>query len=217
MEKGNTMSLLTRFSFASITGATLALTSFASGAAITPGQTAIAVNENNPVGGTTVSQSQPFATANYTGTLISSVITGDTSNTLGGLTFTYQLVNDAGSANALTRLTVNGFIGYATDMSYKLGTGGLAPTYNDRDASGGVAAFTFFGQPIGLGTLSAGTTSELLVIQTNALSSRTVIANISNGAVSPVNAFGPAGAISPEPATLASLAVGAALLRRRRA
>lgn len=210
------MALLTRFGIASILGATL-VTSAAYAAPITAGQTAFAVFENNPVGGTSVVQSQPFATANYTGTLISTVITGDTSNALGGLTFTYQLVNDPTSANALTRLTINGFTGYSTDLSYKLGTGGLAPTSNDRDASSSVIGFSFTGQPLGLGTLSAGTTSELLVVQTNAQSYQTRIANVSNGAVSPVNAFGPASVTSPEPATLAALVIGGTLLRRRRA
>jgi hypothetical protein len=214
-EKGSLMSLVTRFTIASMLGATV-VSSAAYAAPIAAGQTAYAVFENNPVGGVSISQTQPFATANYTGSLISTVITGDTSNPLGGLTFTYQLVNDAGSANALTRLTVNGFNGFFTDLSYKLGTGGLAPTSNDRDGSSAVIGFSFTGAPLGAGTLSAGTTSELLVVQTNAQSYQTRIANVSNGAVSPVNAFGPASVTSPEPATLATLIGGATLLRRRR-
>ncbi len=197
--------------------ATAALSVAASAAVITPGQTALSLNENHPVGGSVVTSSvQPFATANYTGLLTSKVISGDTSNAYGGLTFTYQLTNDVGSANAITRLTINGFTAYATNMSYKLGTGTTAPTINDRDSSGGVAGFAFLGQPIGVGVLAAGTTSELLVIQTNATGYINRIANVSNGAVSQVNAIGPSGAITPEPTSLAALGVVSLVLRRRR-
>lgn len=193
-----------------------ALSTFTSAAVITAGQTALAVNENNPVGGTVVASAvQPFATANYTGLLSSTVISGDTSNAYGGLTFVYQISNDGGSANAITRLTVNGFTAYATDMSFKLGTGTTAPSINDRDLSGGVAGFHFIGQPLGLGVLAAGTSSEWLVVQTNATGYINRIANVSNGAVSAVNAIGPSGAITPEPTTLAALA-GLSLVARRR-
>ena len=187
-------------------------------AVIAPGQTAIALFENNPSGGATVvaTQTQPFATSNYTGFLVSTVLSNDTTNPFGGLTFTYQLSNDAPSANSLARLTVNGFTGYTTDMSYLLGSGTVAPTTNDRDGSGGVVGFSFLGQPVGLGTLAAGTSSELLVVQTNSSSFLTRIANVSNGAVSPVNAYGPNGAVTPEPTTLAALAAGSLLFRRRR-
>lgn len=193
-----------------------AASSMASAALIGAGQTAFSLNENNPVGGTVLQTVvTPFATANYTGNIISKAIQGDTSNPLGGLTFTYQLSNDTGSANAITRFTVNGYQAYATDMSYKLGTGVVAPTINDRDTSGGVVGFSFLGFPVGVGVLSAGTTSELLVVQTNALDRTFQIANVSNGAVSAVNVLGPTGGITPEPASLAALA-GVSLVARRR-
>jgi hypothetical protein len=206
-----------RTSLALATLATAVLVGSSSAAVLTAGQTAFAVSEVNPVGGSVLQTLvTPFATANYTGFLTSSAITGDTSNPFGGLTFTYSLSNDAGSANAITRLTVNGYQGYATDMSYQLGTGTVAPTINDRDASGGVVGFAFMGQPIGVGVLAAGTTSETLVVQTNALDRTIRIANVSNGAVSPVNALGPAGGITPEPASLAALAGLGLVFRRRR-
>ena len=190
--------------------------SMASAALIGAGQTAFALNENNPVGGTVLQTVvTPFATANYTGNIVSKAISGDTSNPFGGLTFTYQMSNDVGSANAITRFTINGFQAYVTDMSYKLGTGVVAPSINDRDVSGGVAGFSFLGAPIGVGVLAAGTTSELLVIQTNALDRTFQIANVSNGAVSAVNVLGPTGGITPEPATLAALG-GLSLVARRR-
>lgn len=203
-------------SFAAAALAISALSTFASAAVVTPGQTAVAVNENKPVGGSTVTSAvQPFATANYTGLLTSTVISGDTSNPYGGLTFVYQISNDAGSANAITRLTINGFTAYATNMSFKLGTGTTAPSINDRDLSGGVTGFHFIGTPLGQGVLAAGTSSEWLVVQTNATGYTNRIANVSNGAVSAVNAIGPSGAITPEPTTLAALA-GLSLVARRR-
>lgn len=206
-----------KFRFVAVTAAVVAgVSAAASAAVIVPGQTALALNENQPVGGTVLTtQVQPFATANYTGLLTSTVIQGDTSNAYGGLTFTYQLTNDPGGANAITRLTMNGFTAYATDISYKFGTGTTPPTLNDRDLSGGVVGFSFLGQPIGLGVLATGTNSELLVVQTNATGYINRIANVSNGAVSAVNVIGPSGAITPEPTSLAALA-GLSLIARRR-
>lgn len=198
-------------------GVIAAASSFASAALIGPGQTAFAVNENNPVGGTVLQTVvTPFATANYTGNIVSKAIQGDTSNPFGGLTFTYQMTNDPGSANAITRFTVNGYQAYVTDMSYKLGTGLVAPSINDRDTSGGVVGFGFLGAPIGVGVLAAGLNTELLVVQTNALDRTFVIANVSNGAVSAVNVLGPTGGITPEPASLAALAGLSLAFRRRR-
>jgi hypothetical protein len=206
-----------RTRIALIATAIAGISSFASAALIGPGQTALAVNENNPVGGSVVvSNTQPFATANYTGLLTSTVISGDTTNPYGGMTFVYTLQNDLNSANAITRLTINGFNAYLTDMSYKLGTGTTAPTVNDRDATGGVVGFSFLGTPIGVGVLAAGTSTEQLVVQTNATGYINRIANVSNGAVSAVNAIGPSGAITPEPASLAALAGLGLVLRRRR-
>lgn len=194
------------------------IASSAEASVVLPGQTGVGSNELKPSVGAVVvaTQTQPFATANYTGTLESTVLSNDTTNALGGYTFTYKLSNDFGSANALTRLNVNGFAGYATDISYRFGSGGLSPTLQDRDATGNVVGWHFLGQPIGLGVLNAGITGDTLVVQTNALGYQTRIANVSNGAVSPVNAYSAAGAISPEPSSLLAMAAGALLLRRRR-
>jgi hypothetical protein len=197
-----------------ITASVFAATSSAT--VINAGQTGFSVNENNPVGGTVLQTLvTPFATANYTGFITSEAISGDTTNPYGGLTFTYSISNDPGSANAITRYSINGFQAYVTDMSFKLGTGNVAPTLNDRDATGGVVGYSFLGQPVGVGVLGANQTTELLVVQTNALDRTIRIGNVSNGAVSPVNVLGPAGGISPEPTSLAALA-GLSLIARRR-
>jgi hypothetical protein len=185
---------------------------------IASGVTAPAVFESDPNGGITIaSQVQPFATSNYTGRLTSTVIRGDASNPYGlnGLTFTYKLENDPAGANAITRLTIGGYSGYATDMSYKFGTGDVSPAFMDRDSGGGVIGFSFLGVPVGQGTLTQGKSTQLLVVQTNATDHTPRIANLINAAVSTVNTYGPAGTLVPEPTTLAALGAAVALVVRR--
>ena len=198
------------------TCAVVTMSSVASAAIVLPNQSPVSVPEPAPGGALVDTQTQPFATATYTGDLISRVFSGDPTNPFGGYTFTYQLTNAPGGSNALTRLTVTGFGGYATDMSYQLGTGNVAPSRSTRDPFGDVIGFSFLGD--GVGFIMPGESSELLVVQTNATSYRTRIANVINGAVSNVNAFSPAGAITPEPTlALGAVAAGIVFGRRRRA
>ena len=68
----------------------------------------------------------------------------------------------------------------------------------------------------GLGTIGAGTSSELLVVQTNATNYTFRPGNISNGAVTSMTILAPSGAITPEPATLSAVAGGLMVLGRRR-
>src|SRR5690242_9278280 len=82
------------------------LSSFSSAALLVPGSVVLATNEPNPVGGTVVATvTSPFNTPTFNGTLTTQVIQGDTSNSLNGLTFTYQLVNNANSQNSIERMT----------------------------------------------------------------------------------------------------------------
>jgi hypothetical protein len=175
----------------------------------------------NPTGGAIIDTlTVPFTVAGkYSGTLTSNVISGDPSNPYGGLTFTYTLVNTAVSANPLTALTVNGYGSALTDANYKLP--GQAPTTIDR-LSADVVGFRFVAPVFvpgfgiyGNGALSPGSTSSLLVVQTNRSSYQMTTAQVIDGAVSTVDAFAPV----PEPSSLvlAGLAgVGLALVWRRR-
>lgn len=206
----------------------LLMTSAAWAVPLVPSANQLAVGEPDPTGGIVVaSLSAPFVAGTYSGTLISQVISGDPSNPLGGLTFTYLLSNNPGSINAMERLTVTRYAGWGTDVSYQtpVPAGHLAPTTNDRDATGDVMGFSFsnpvfVGPPLGTignGVLSAGKTSALLVIQTNAPSYQPTIANVIDGSVTALNSYAPATSI-PEPATMGLAlmgAVGVALAMRR--
>jgi hypothetical protein len=118
---------------------------------------------------------------------------------------------------------INGFTGYLTDVSYALGSGRVPPAEFTRDVSGGVVGFSFDAATVEQVGLGLGASSDLLVIRTNAQTFTLRIANISNGAVTPVNALGPAGMLTdtvdsrivPEPA-VALVAMSLAGPHRRR-
>jgi len=156
----------------------------------------------------------------FSGTLASSVIQEPAGqNPLGGLTFTYQLHNNATSATAMERLTLADFSGFATDVSFLPATG-QSPTVTDRSfGAGAIIGWDFTGLPVGLGTLLPGQTSALLVVQTNAafynlLDSASIIdgKTVNTTAAAP-NDFTN---ISPEPASLSIIIGIAALCSRRR-
>jgi hypothetical protein len=153
----------------------------------------------------------PFVAPTFSGTLTTTVITGDTSNPLGGLTFTYLLTNNQGSVNAIGRLTVTDFSSWLTDASFQTGPG-LAPAYVDRAGTGDVIGFSFQGPPLGASQLLGGMTTTLLVVQTNAPAFVPAIASVIDGSVAQAATFSPV----PEPATMSLLALGGLLLARRR-
>lgn len=159
----------------------------------------------------------PFVAATFTGTLTTSVISGDTSNPYGGLTFVYQVSSVIGPPSGeIDRVTVNGYAGFLVDASYQSPPlAGLAPTLNNRSASGDVVGFSFIGFPVGPGTVLPGMTSALLVLQTDAQFYQPTIASVIDGSVAMVPSFSPA---VPEPSTLALgiCALGTLLVYARR-
>lgn len=195
-------------------GAVLAASSFGTAALIAPGVNTFSLPEPGPVGATLVATlTVPLTTPTYTGTLTSEVFSGDVSNPLGGLTFTYKIANDPSSAHAITRLAVNGFSGTLTDMSFLAGSGMFNPTLNDRDSTSNVVGFTYIGAPIGGGTIAPGSNTSLMVVQTNAAAFKRTIAITIDGSIATVDSFSP---LVPEPASASALLVTAGLLRRRR-
>jgi hypothetical protein len=179
-----------------------------------------------PVGGVAVAGGAPlaFSSATFAGTLTTTVISGDTSNPYGGLTFTYLLTNDLASTHAIERLTINGYSGFLVEANYQTPTSDQIPTLFDRSAGLGDTVGESFYNPIislpgfGNGVLSPGATSALLVLQTDAQFYQLSTANVIDGSVATVATFAPVPAI-PEPSSiaLASLGfIGLALWRRRR-
>ena len=97
------------------------LSSLAQAAPLAPGALVFPMPiEPDPVGGVVLATSAlPFVSANYSGTLTSTVLSGDTSNPFvgsGGLTFTYVLSNLAGT-DSINRLSINGFASFLLDAS----------------------------------------------------------------------------------------------------
>lgn len=208
------MKMTNRFSLIACVLGVSMFSAMSNAALIAPNTNVFALNEPGPVGGTVVaSQTVNYTTATYSGTLTSTVVSGDTSNPLGGLTFTYQISNNTTSAHAITRLAVNGFSGFSTDMSFNNGSGTIAPTLNDRDAGGNVIGFTYIGAPIGGGTIIPGATSNLMVVQTNAAGFRPTLGNVIDGSIAVVDTYAPV--VIPEPASATAL-LAAGLIRRRR-
>lgn len=195
----------------------------AHGAALVPGSVLIpGAAEPDPTGGAVVATTGavPFSVpGSFTGKLTTTVISGDPSNALGGLTFTYLITNDAASANSIGRLTVGEFLGFATDGSYQVPAGGVAPASIDRNVSGDVVGFNFVPTPVDplTGFLAPGASSALLVVQTDAKAYAPSLANLIDGGVTSVSSLGPA---VPEPSTIALVvgslvSLGVYRLRRR--
>lgn len=129
-------------------------------------------------------------------------------NPLGGLTFIYQISNDATSQTSIKRLVGGNFNGFATDVSiYGPGQGAL--TF-DRDASGINIGADFTVPTHGL---DAGETSSLLVVRTNASSYTNGFISIIDGGSATVGGYAPV----PEPGAIALIGIATyALLGRRR-
>lgn len=147
----------------------------------------------------------------FSGSIVSSVWTGDTSSPFSGLTFTYQLFSSSSSANAIDRLTLNRFAGFLTDVGYN-GLG-IVPARASRTLSGDLIAFVFEDasfQP----TLAPGNNSPILVIQTDSPVWAIGNASIIDGATANVPAFVPQAV--PEPAALGLILVGFAALAVRK-
>jgi hypothetical protein len=185
-----------------------------SGAVLVP-----APGEPDPTGGAVVaSKVSPFTVpGSFSGTLTTTVLSGDPSNALGGLTFTYELTNDGkAGVNSIGRMTVVDFAGWLVDASYQSTSVGVVPGSIDRQPSGEVIGFNFLPTPADPLTafLVPGTSSRVLVLQTNAPSWNDVLASLIDGGVTQTASFGPV----PEPSTWVLLGLGMALLawRRRR-
>ena len=101
-------------------------------APIVAGQTLAAVGEPDPTGGVVqagTGVATPFASpagpGSFSGTLTTTVIAGDPTNALGGLTFTYRITNSANSLSGIERMTNLNFTGFLTDVSFQTPAAGV--------------------------------------------------------------------------------------------
>lgn len=170
------------------------------------------------------SMSTVFTAANptaFSGVLDSWVLSGNTDNPLGGLSFVYRVTNDQTSADAIHRLAVNGYTGLQVEAGYLDGglsptgaaiAGGLAPTLVDRGvAPGDNAGFSFLAGTISgltFESLNPGETSRYLVMYTNSPIYSTSIASVIDGSVASAATFAPI----PEPETYAMMLAGMGLM-----
>lgn len=198
------------------------LSAQASAAPLPPGTALFGPStEGDPVGGTSVTTiTAPFTVPGaFSGTLKTEVISGDTSNALGGLTFIYTLTNDGvAGPNSIGRLSLSGLAPFGLDGSYQTPASGVAPASIDRNPSGDVVGFNFvpLASDPATGFLAPGSSSAVLVIQTDAEAyARGNFGSLIDGGVGTVDALIPV----PEPSTVALSLVGlaaAALIGRRR-
>src|SRR5205809_126187 len=93
-------------------GFVIFIASRASAAPLVPGGALLTPPEPDPVGGVVVAGGVPVPFASppgpgsFSGTLTTTVIAGDVSNPLGGLTFTYKLTNKAISLSSIWTMNV---------------------------------------------------------------------------------------------------------------
>jgi hypothetical protein len=184
---------------------------------IGPGGVAFpAPSDAGPTGTVIATSTLPFVGipgAVFQGTVTSQVISGDTTNPHGGLTFTYQFTNDQSSDNSINRLTATPFGDFLTDVSFVDGTG-VVPAFIDRGPSGDPVGFSFNNAPIGTGLVNPGDTSAVLVVRTDAPALQPGIISLIDGGTGTVVGFAPI----PEPGMLSLIAgAGLMMLRRRRA
>jgi PEP-CTERM motif-containing protein len=171
-----------------------------------------------------VSRTFTSSVGDYTGTLVAAVIR-EAANPLGGLTFIYQVFNDATSKVGL-RAETNSFFGdFLTNVHFALNgsflsgfTDGLrVPLSSTRSGNGDVVGFNF--GPPDTNFVQPGESSRVLVIRTNAPDFEPGFSSVIDGGVDTVDTFQPTG-VAPEPASLLLFSGGllgfGAMMRRRR-
>jgi len=181
--------------------------SHAQGLPLTPGNI-VSGPGFGPLGGTTITSiSIPFASTSFTGILTSSVIGGDVSNPLGGLTFTYQYSINTGPDSS-GGISLGGFGSFLTDVGYQTPATGVTPAVENRSTTGDNIDFFFSSIPV-------GQSSALLVVQTSAQTFGINTSTVLDSTGSPfVNELAPVSV--PEPTSVVCFLLGLGVLASTR-
>jgi hypothetical protein len=170
-----------------------------------------------------VSRTFTSSIGDYSGTLVAAVIR-ESANPLGGLTFIYQVFNNATSKVGIRAETNSFFGGFLTNVHWALNGSALAgfadglriPLTATRSGNGDVVGFNF--GPPETNFVNPGESSRVLVIRTDAPDYIPGFSSVIDGGVATVDTFQPAQA--PEPASLLLFGGGllgfGAMIRRRR-
>ena len=166
-----------------------------------------------PAGTLLASLTEPWSFTTTAGTTDGTLTTAVFMESGGTLDFYYQVSNNANSATSIDRESNTNFAGFTTSTGFRVDgsllTGGSfvdgtqAPVTADRDSTGSVVGFTF--SPPTTAELTPGTTSNVLVISTNAKNFVAGNAELLDGGSVTVAAFQPA---VPEPSLLIGMAMG---------
>jgi hypothetical protein len=131
-------------------------------------------------------------------------------NTTGNMDFIFQIHNNAGSTDAIGRITTVPFDHFTTDVGYSstvfitaMGAGTRFPDTVDRSLAGDVVGFNFLSTS-SAGELMPGQTTDLLVIKTNAPTFTGGFINTLDGDIARFPGFAP----TPEPAFYGLLSLG---------
>lgn len=194
---------------------------------LAPGGTVVPNSAAPPAGATVLANTGPESFTSNTGlvsgTALSAVLR-DPSNVFGAndLDFVYQVMNSANSIDAIGRLTAINFTGFLTDVSFTTTgaavpggfvNGSVPPNTADRSLGGDTVGFNFAAN-----SFLPGTTSFLLIIQTNATLFQPGTLNIIDGGIASVPAFAPNAPAVPDGGTtlmlLGSALSGLGVMRR---
>ncbi len=174
-----------------------------------------------PTGGTlsmVASNDAPFSVSTpdgpLAGNVVSLVLSGDTSNPYGGLTFTYLLsLNPAAMGDSASAMTVGSYGGFMTDVSYNLEIPSeIAPSNFTRSLTGNGSTIRFLWS--NNGGLQPGQIGAEVVVQTDAHNFQETLGGVIDSQTVNIDTFAPI----PEPGigSLLATGLGALFYFRRR-
>ena len=203
-------------------------------AAFLTGTTPVTAGGGNPLLGLTTaaagtllaSLDSPYSFATTAGVTSGDLFSAVFRNSSGTLDFYYQVSNNANSVTAIAREADTSFLGYLTQLAFRLDGGALGagftngnpanfPVTGDRDSSNTTVGFNFTPAPPSA-KVAPGNRSLVLVISTDATNFIAGNAAVIDGGTQTVAAFQPAAALTPagtpEPASMVLLGSGLFLL-----